>query len=81
MHGGISANQKQISKIIYNYVEYYNNMRPHQGIKAIPKGVPPDKSVCSHKLKSKVYSKSVLNSLWSLSPVEGHHHYFYKDAA
>ena len=77
----ILFNQKQISKIIYNYIEYYNNMRPHQGINAIPKGVPPDKDKCSHHLVGNVSKKSVLSGLWSLSPVEGHHHYFYKEAA
>jgi putative transposase len=66
-------NQKQISKIIFDYIEYYNNLRPHQGINSIPKGIPPDKSKCSHHLKANLCSKSVLSGL--------HHHYFYKDAA
>ena len=64
----ILLNQKQISKIIADYVEYYNSMRPHQGISTIPKGKPPDLSLCSHRLRGSVASKPVLGGL--------HHHYF-----
>ena len=30
--------EKQIRNIISEYVNYYNRLRPHQGIKRIPKG-------------------------------------------
>jgi len=32
--------EKQVSKIIKEYVHYYNNFRPHQGIDRIPNGYP-----------------------------------------
>ena len=31
--------EKQIRKIVEDYVEYYNHQRPHQGINKIPDGV------------------------------------------
>ncbi len=34
--------EKQIRKILKDYIEYYNHMRPHQGINSIPdKGITP----------------------------------------
>jgi putative transposase len=66
-------NHKQVSKIIFSYIEYYNNIRPHQGINSIPKGVPPDYEQCSHELKGIVCSKNVLGGLVK--------HYYYRDAA
>ena len=63
----ILLNQMQITKIIADYVEYYNSMRPHQGISSIRKGKPPDLSLC---LRCSVASKPVLGGL--------HHHYFYR---
>ena len=68
----IIFNQKQISKIITEYVEYYNTERPHQGIDQIPKGEPPDRELCSHILDSKPRCKPVLGGL--------HHHYYKKVA-
>jgi hypothetical protein len=66
-------NQKQITKIIGDYVEYCNSTRPHQGISSIPKGKPPDLSLCSHRLRGSVASKPALGGL--------HHHYFYRKIA
>ncbi len=66
-------NQKQILKIVSSYVEYYNDLRPHQGINSIPKGVPPDYEKCDHQIKGKVRSKSAVCGLVK--------HYFYEEAA
>jgi transposase InsO family protein len=30
----------QLRKIVKGYVDYYNNYRPHQGLKGIPNGSP-----------------------------------------
>lgn len=42
-------------------MEYYNNFRPHQGIKSIPEGKPPD-------VTGNIKKKSILFGL--------HHHYY-----
>lgn len=67
----ILINQKQISKIITSYVEYYNSMRPHQGINSIPRGKPPDEGTSDFSTKN-IISKPILGGL--------HHHYFRKYA-
>ena len=66
-------NQKQVFNIVSSYVEYYNDLRPHQGINSIPKGVPPDYEQCDHELKGKVCSKTAVCGLVK--------HYFYEEAA
>jgi len=30
----------QLHNIVKSYIDYYNNYRPHQGIKGIPNGLP-----------------------------------------
>jgi hypothetical protein len=32
--------ERQLRRIIKSYVDYYNNYRPHQGLKGIPNGLP-----------------------------------------
>lgn len=66
----VILNHKQISKIITEYIEYYNSMRPHQGINAIPQekspdSIKPDYSV--HNIKAK--------------PVLGGLHHYYREAS
>lgn len=58
-------NQKQLRNILKEYIHYYNHYRPHQGLKAIPNGKPPDKI-------GKIKKKDILFGL--------HHHYF-RDAS
>ena len=66
-------NQKQILKIVSSNIKYYNDLRPHQVINSIPKGVPLDYEKCDHRIKGKVHTKSVLFDLVK--------HYFYEEAA
>ena len=55
-------NEKQIRNILKNYIFYYNNLRPHQGIdQQVPKGYLAQK-------KRDIRSKPILEGL--------HHHYF-----
>jgi hypothetical protein len=35
--------EKQLRNILKEYMNYYNNYRPHQGIGKIPENLPPDK--------------------------------------
>ena len=58
--------QRQVEKLIKEYIFYYNNYRMHQGIKGIPVGY-------TAKTKGKVLSMLVLSGL--------HHHYYRKAAA
>ncbi len=67
----ILINHKQVSKIIREYVEYYNFNRPHQGIKQIPKGKPPD-IIKSDFSTANIRKCKVLGGL--------HHHYYRKSA-
>lgn len=48
--------EKQLRKIIKEYVHYYNNFRPHQGIK----GIPNNKSSPPKKQSNKIVKKPVL---------------------
>ncbi len=57
--------EKQIRNIIKNYVDYYNNYRPHQGINRIPNGY-------SANTTGVIKSKSILGGI--------HHHYFRSSA-
>ncbi len=55
-------NERQIRNILKDYVSYYNNLRPHQGIdQQIPKGYLAQE-------KGVIKSKPILGGL--------HHHYF-----
>jgi transposase InsO family protein len=42
----------QLQRIIHNYIDYYNNYRPHQGLKGIPNG-PPESSKNIGAIKQK----------------------------
>ena len=57
----IIFSEKQLRNILKQYFEYYNNFRPHQGIKSIPEGKPPDTT-------GHIKKKSILFGL--------HHHYY-----
>jgi len=63
----IILNQNQLGKILSEYVVFYNSMRPHQGIKAIPGKEPPDIQQSDFSTRN-IKKKSVLSDL--------HHHYF-----
>jgi putative transposase len=67
----ILLNQKQISKIIKEYVEYYNCNRPHQGIQHIPKGKPPDITQSDFSTAN-IRKRKVLG---------GVHHHYYREVA
>ena len=67
----IIFSQKQTANIIAEYIQYYNTMRPHQGINSIPRGIPPD-VVKSDFSTENIRSKPVLGGL--------HHHYYRKVA-
>jgi len=59
-------NEKQIRNILKDYIYYYNDLRPHQGIdQQVPKGYSPQE-------KGDIRKKNILGGL--------HHHYF-RDAA
>ena len=57
--------EKQLSKILKEFIYYYNRRRHHQGIDNIPAGYIPQK-------KGKIFSESILFGL--------HHHYYRKTA-
>jgi hypothetical protein len=61
----------RFSKITSEYVEYYNQLRPHQRINRIPKGVPPN------IIKSNFSTKNIRRT-----PIIGglHHHYWRNSA-
>ena len=67
----IIFNQKQIEHIFTEYVQYYNMMRPHQGINSIPRGRPPDVVVSDFSTEN-IRSSPVLGGL---------HHHYYRGAA
>ena len=55
-------NERQIRNILKNYISYYNNFRPHQGIdQQVPKGY-------SAQANGIIRSESILGGL--------HHHYY-----
>ncbi len=62
----IIFSEKQLRNIIKQYMEYYNNYRPHQGIKSIPDGRSPPQ-------KSGIIKKKPL--------LFGLHHHYYRDAS
>ncbi|MCK5346569.1 MAG: integrase core domain-containing protein, partial [Candidatus Heimdallarchaeota archaeon] len=57
--------EKQIWKIVKEYVDYYNHQRPHQGINKIPDGVI---NSCTGIIKK----EQILGGL--------HHHYYRSSA-
>ena len=57
----------QLRRIIKSYIEYYNNYRPHQGLKGIPNGMPGE---CSKT--GEIKQKSLLFGL---------HNHYYREAA
>lgn len=67
----ILLHQKQVFSVISEYVRYYNSLRPHQGINAIPNG-PPPRSIPVSQL-SIIRKTSILGGL--------HHQYFAEEVA
>jgi transposase InsO family protein len=59
--------ENQLRNIIREYIHYYNNYRPHQGLKGIPNG-PPETQNNTGPIKS----KPVLFGL---------HRHYYREAA
>jgi len=57
--------EKQVRRIIKEYIDYYNHYRPHQGIDRIPDG---DSDFYSGNIKK----KQILGGL--------HHHYYRSNA-
>ena len=57
--------EKQVRKIVQEYVDYYNHFRPHQGIDRIPDG---ENGFCFGTVRK----KQVLDGL--------HHHYYRSSA-
>jgi transposase InsO family protein len=59
--------QSQLRRIIKRYLEYYNNYRPHQGLKGIPNGPPkPNRTTGTIKQKPMLF---------------GLHNHYYREAA
>ena len=63
----IIINENQLRNIIKGYIEYYNNYRPHQGLKGIPNG-PPEQLSTDGEIKQK-------------SLLFGLHNHYYREAA
>jgi len=59
----------QLLRLVKGYVEYYNNYRPHQGLKGIPNG-PPE--VSTSKDKGLIKQKPLLFGL---------HNHYYRESA
>jgi transposase InsO family protein len=59
--------ENQLRNIVKEYIHYYNNYRPHQGLKGIPNG-PPETRNNTGPIKS----KQVLFGL---------HRHYYREAA
>ncbi|MCL2722371.1 MAG: integrase core domain-containing protein [Treponema sp.] len=59
--------ENQLRNIIKSYIEYYNNYRPHQGLKGIPNGSPPQKFT-----NGEIKQKAVLFGL---------HNHYYREVA
>ena len=57
----------QLHRIVKSYVDYYNNFRPHQGLKGIPSG-PPGQGPETGDIKKKPL-------------VFGLHNHYYREAA
>jgi hypothetical protein len=57
----------QLRNVIREYIKYYNNYRPHQGLKGIPKGLPAE---CSKT--GEIKKKELLYGL---------HHHYYRETA
>ena len=63
----IIFNYGQLHRIIKSYIDYYNNYRPHQGLKGIP-NAPPTQSSKTGKIKQKPL-------------LFGLHNHYYREAA
>jgi transposase InsO family protein len=63
----IIFSQGQLRRIIKSYIDYYNNYRPHQGLKGIPNG-PPEQGSKTGRIKQK-------RLLFGL------HNHYYREAA
>ena len=62
----IIFNKEQVIKILTEYIEYYNSLRPHQGIyQCVPQKYIPNKN-------GKVLKKTILTGL---------HHHYYREVA
>jgi transposase InsO family protein len=59
--------QGQLHRIIQSYIDYYNNYRPHQGLKGIPNG-PPGGNPATGEIKQKLL-------------LFGLHNHYYREAA
>ncbi len=57
--------EKQVRKIVKEYIEYYNHFRPHQAIDGIPNGEIPSTT-------GKIKKDSILGRL---------HHNYYRSSA
>ncbi len=57
----IIFSERQLKNILKSYMEYYNKIRPHQGINSIPEGKSPDVS-------GKIRKEPILYGM--------HHHYY-----
>lgn len=63
----IILSYNQLERILSEYIDYYNTMRPHQGImQDIPKGYTPQKE------GGRIIKKPVLSGLW---------HHYHREAA
>ena len=59
-------NRKQIKGILKEYISYYNNKRPHQGIdQKVPKNYKPQKE----------------GNIFKLPILSGLHHHYFREAA
>jgi hypothetical protein len=58
----IILNEKQLERVLKEYIKYYNTMRPHQGIE---QNIPKGNTVCNDK--GRIITVPVLGGL--------HHHY------
>jgi hypothetical protein len=58
--------QGQLRRVMQSYVDYYNNYRPHQGLKGIPNG-PPEQNPGAGRIRQKPL-------------VFGLHNHYYREA-
>jgi transposase InsO family protein len=58
----------QLHRIVKSYIDYYNNYRPHQGLKGIPNAPPEQEYPKTGKIKKKPL-------------LFGLHNHYYREAA
>jgi hypothetical protein len=63
----IIFNYSQLNRIVKEYIDYYNNYRPHQGLNAIPNASPHVNNTSGN-----IKKKSLLFGL---------HYHYYRDSA